>query len=167
LQREVDENVGAVSVITLNEVEKLTYLDMVLKETLRLYPVGKLTARETSKEYCLGGYQLPPGTDMIVSFYATSRIEQNITKATEFLPERYDVGNSEKFSKYAATPFSAGPHTCIGRKFAEIEIKVMIAKIMQIFDFELVPGQSSELEGSSTLQMKSGVKCFFRQRKME
>ncbi|XP_033735075.1 cholesterol 24-hydroxylase-like isoform X2 [Pecten maximus] len=66
LQREVDENVGAVSVITLNDLEKLPYLDMVLKETLRLYPVAKTTFRETTKDYILGGHLLPMGTDMLI-----------------------------------------------------------------------------------------------------
>ncbi|XP_021351562.1 cholesterol 24-hydroxylase-like [Mizuhopecten yessoensis] len=66
LQKEVDENVGAVSVISLNEIEKLPYLDMVLKETLRLYPIAKTTIRETASDYNLGGHLLPAGTDMLV-----------------------------------------------------------------------------------------------------
>ncbi|XP_021344590.1 cytochrome P450 3A6-like, partial [Mizuhopecten yessoensis] len=148
LQIEIDENVGAVSVITLNELEKLPYLDMVLKETLRLYPVAKATFRETASDYNLGGHLIPGGTDMFVSFYATSRSEQNVRNPTEFLPERFHSDSSESFSKYASTPFSAGPHTCIGRKFAEIEMKIMIAKIIQNFDFELIPGQTCELTDS-------------------
>ncbi|XP_069117513.1 cholesterol 24-hydroxylase-like isoform X2 [Argopecten irradians] len=167
LQHEIDENVGSVSVISLGEIEKLSYLDMVLKETLRLYPVGKLTARETVKDYSLGGHFLPTETNMIVSFYATSRTKQNIKDPEKFIPERFDFDNSEKFNKYASTPFSTGPHTCIGRKFAEIEMKITIAKIMQNFEFELVPGQSGELDKSSILQMKDGVHCFFRQRQVE
>ncbi|XP_021347960.1 cholesterol 24-hydroxylase-like isoform X2 [Mizuhopecten yessoensis] len=164
LQREIDENVGAVSVISLNEIEKLPYLDMVLKETLRLYPVGKGTFRETIKDYNLGGHLIPAGTDMMVSFYATSRAEQNVRDPTKFSPERFHIDSSEKFSKYASTPFSAGPHTCIGKKFAEIQIKITIAKIMQNFDFELVTGQSCDLADNAVLQAKDGVKCFFRPR---
>ncbi|XP_069117511.1 cholesterol 24-hydroxylase-like isoform X2 [Argopecten irradians] len=167
LQHEIDENVGSVSVISLDEIEKLPYLDMVLKETLRLYPVAKQTARETAKDYNLGGHFLPAGTDMIVSFYGTSRIDQNINIPTKFRPERFGIGNSDRFNKYASTPFSSGPHTCIGRKFAEIEIKVTMAKIMQNFDFELLPGQSSELENSVTLQMRGGIHCVFRPRQKE
>ncbi|XP_021364558.1 cholesterol 24-hydroxylase-like [Mizuhopecten yessoensis] len=165
LQREIDENVGAVSVITLNELEKLPYLDMALKETLRLYPVGKTTFRETIKDHVLGGHLIPAGTDMMVSFYATSRAEQNVRNPKTFIPERFHSDSLEKLSKYASTPFSVGPHTCIGKKFAEIEIKIMIAKIMQSFDFELIPNQTSEIQDNATIQPKSGVKCFFRPRR--
>ncbi|XP_021364556.1 cholesterol 24-hydroxylase-like [Mizuhopecten yessoensis] len=161
LQREIDENVGAVSGISLNEIEKLSYLDMVLKETLRLYPVGKATFRGTIRDYNLGGHLIPAGTDMMVSFYATSRAGQNIRDPTKFSPERFHIDSSDKFSKYASTPFSAGPHTCIGKKFTEIQIKITISKIMQNFDFELVPGQTCDLADNATLQAKDGVKCFF------
>ncbi|XP_033734282.1 cholesterol 24-hydroxylase-like isoform X1 [Pecten maximus] len=167
LQREIDEHVGAVSVITLNELEKLSYLDMVLKETLRLYPLNKITSRETKYEFRLGDHLIPANTDMIVSFYATSRLEKNFTEPTKFMPERFQIDSSEKFSKYAYTPFSIGPRICIGKKFAEIEIKITIVKIMQNIDFELVPGQSAELLDTAALRLKSGTMCLLRQRKME
>ncbi|OWF36169.1 Cholesterol 24-hydroxylase [Mizuhopecten yessoensis] len=165
LQKEVDENVGAVAVITFDELVKLPYLDMVLKETLRLYPVVKSSFRETATDYVLGGHHIPAGTDMVASFYATSRSEQNITNPSEFMPERFDVDSPEKFSKFVSTPFSTGPHTCIGKKFAEIEMKIIIVKIMQNFDFELIPGQTCEIQDNTLLQPKSGVKCFLRPRK--
>ncbi|XP_060075402.1 cholesterol 24-hydroxylase-like [Ylistrum balloti] len=165
LQREIDENIGAVSVITLNELEKLPYLDMVLKETLRLYPVAKMTFRETAKDCSLGGHCIPEGTDMLISFYATSRANQNVTDPTKFLPERFDKNSPEKLHKYASTPFSAGPHTCIGKKFAEIQMKIIIAKIMQNFDFELIPDQPYELIDQTTIHAKSGVMCCLSQRK--
>ncbi|OWF41183.1 Cholesterol 24-hydroxylase [Mizuhopecten yessoensis] len=165
LQKEIDDNIGAVSVVTLNELEKLPYLDMVLKETLRLYPVVKVSFRETTTDYKLGGHHIPAGTDMVISFYATSRSEQNIRQPLDFLPERFDNDSSERISKYAVTPFSAGPHTCIGKKYAEMEMKIIIAKIMQNFDFELIPGQTSEVQGNVFIQPKSEVKCFLRPRK--
>ncbi|XP_033733675.1 cholesterol 24-hydroxylase-like [Pecten maximus] len=155
------------SVITLNELEKLLYLDMVLKETLRLYPVAKTTFRETVKDYILGGHCVPAGTDMMISFYATSRAEQNVANPTKFLPERFDRNSPEKLRRYVSTPFSVGPHICIGKKFAEIEMKIMIAKIMQNFDFELVPGQTFEIQDNATIQPKDGVKCFFRRRNID
>ncbi|XP_069117549.1 cholesterol 24-hydroxylase-like isoform X2 [Argopecten irradians] len=166
LQKEIDENAGAVSVITLKELEKLPYLDMVMKETLRLYPIAKNTFRETTKDVRFGPHLIPEGTDMLVSFYAASRMEQNVTNPSKFIPERFDSKNPEKFSKYTSTPFSAGPHTCIGKKFAEIEIKIVIAKIMQHLDFELVPGQSTEIMEHTTISAKDGVKCYFRPRRV-
>ncbi|XP_021351563.1 cholesterol 24-hydroxylase-like [Mizuhopecten yessoensis] len=165
LQREIDENIGAVSVISLDELEKLPYLDLVLKETQRLYPVAKMTARHTFKDRMVGGHLIPAGTDMMISFYATSRAEQNVRNPTKFIPERFHIDSSEKFSKYASTPFAVGPHACIGKKFAQIEMKIIIAKILQNFDFELIPGQSCELKDVTLIQPKDGAKCFFRPRR--
>ncbi|XP_069110338.1 cholesterol 24-hydroxylase-like, partial [Argopecten irradians] len=165
-QQEVDENVGSISVVTTNEFEKLTYLDMVLKETLRLYPVAKTTFRETAKDYKLGAHCIPAGTDMMVSFYATSRVEHNVRDPTQFRPDRFDRNSTEKPCKYVSTPFSAGPHICIGKTFAEMAKKtIIIVKIMQNFEFELAPGQNKRNKGTmQTIQPKDGVKCYFRQR---
>ncbi|XP_060072797.1 cholesterol 24-hydroxylase-like [Ylistrum balloti] len=167
LQREIDENIGTMSVITLNELEKLPYLDMVFKETLRLYPIAKASYRETKNDYSLGDHVIPAGTDMLVSFYGASRSERNVKNPLTFSPERFLSDSPEEVNKYVSTPFSAGPHTCIGKKFAEIQVKITIAKIIQKFDFDLKPGQSSEIIDHLTIQLKDGAVCFFRHRKLQ
>ncbi|XP_033734281.1 cholesterol 24-hydroxylase-like [Pecten maximus] len=165
LQEEIDTNVAAVSVITPDEIDDLPYLDMVMKETLRLYPIIKSTYRETGRECNIGGYTLPIGTDIVVSFYATSRSSKTLTDPHLFIPERFDSKAKERVATYVSTPFSAGPHTCIGKKFAQIETKIIMAKIIQTFDFELVPGQAMGTIDKTMLHPAGGATCFLRQRK--
>ncbi|OWF45038.1 Cholesterol 24-hydroxylase [Mizuhopecten yessoensis] len=164
LQDEIDTNVAAVSVLTSAELDDLPYLDMVMKETLRLYPIVKQTFRETVRNERLGEFSLPAGTDIMVSFYANGRSTKTLTNPSQFLPERFDPKANERVGTYVYTPFSAGPHTCIGKKFAEIETKIIMAKIIQNFDFELVPGQPMGVIDCGTLRILGGAKCFLRPR---
>ncbi|XP_033734290.1 cholesterol 24-hydroxylase-like [Pecten maximus] len=165
LQEEIDTNVAAMSVLTPADLDDLPYLDMVMKETLRLYPIVKATYREAVRDCSLEGHDIPIGSDIMVSFYATSRSEKNFGNPHQFVPERFDPKANERVSAYATTPFSAGPHSCIGKKFAEIETKIIMAKIMQNFDFELVPGQPMGFIDGGTLRIKGGSMCFLRPRK--
>lgn len=73
LQQEIDSNIGAMSVITPREIDNLPYLDMVMKESLRMYPVAKFSSRETAHEHEIGGYKLPAGTDIMVCWYLIYR----------------------------------------------------------------------------------------------
>ncbi|XP_033734288.1 cholesterol 24-hydroxylase-like [Pecten maximus] len=164
LQKEIDDNVAAVAVLTPAELDDLPYLDMVMKETLRIYPIGLATYRKTQHDTSIGGNPIPDGTELLVSFYATSRSEKNFTNALQFIPERFGPNANERVGVYASTPFSVGPHSCIGKKIAEIETKIIIAKIMQHFDFELVPGQPMGVIDGGTLRIAGGCMCLLRPR---
>ncbi|CAJ0933659.1 unnamed protein product [Ranitomeya imitator] len=56
-------------------------------------------------------------------------------------------------------PFSLGPRSCIGQVFSQMEAKVVMAKLLQIFEFQLTDGQSFDMVDSGTLQPKDGVMC--------
>ncbi|XP_060075401.1 cholesterol 24-hydroxylase-like, partial [Ylistrum balloti] len=165
LQQEIDDNVAAVSVLTPSELDDLPYLDMVMKETLRLYPIAKATYREMARDCSLGGYHVPVGTDVVVSFYATGRSSKTLTNPHLFIPERFEPTANERVGRYVSTPFSVGPHTCIGRKFAQIETKIMMTKIVQNFDFELVPDQPMGIIDNTTLRLAGGAICYLRPRR--
>lgn len=165
LQEEIDSNVASLSVLTPADLDDLPYLDMVVKETLRLFPVIKQTFRETGRDCNIGGYKLPIKTDLVVSFYATSRSPKTWTDPELFIPERFDPKRNEKIGSYMSTPFSAGPHTCIGKKFALIETKILMAKMVQNFDFELVPNQPMGVIDKTMLHPAGGAMCLLRPRK--
>ncbi|CDQ95515.1 unnamed protein product [Oncorhynchus mykiss] len=65
---------------------------------------------------------------------------------------------------YCYYPFALGPRSCLGQSFAQMEAKVVMAKLLQRFDFSLLPGQSFDLLDTGTLRPKSGVVCNIRHR---
>lgn len=159
LRKEVNNVVGVKSFIKMDDVNKMTYLDMVIKETLRLYPPAPNTFRETMHEIDILGYKIPVGTPIMMSTYVSSRLEEFFPDPLKFDPERFNPEAESKIPSYTYYPFSLGPRTCIGKNFAEVEAKIILAKIMQRFNFELDPDQSFEIEERATLKPKGGVMC--------
>ncbi len=123
---------------TFEDLAELPLLDQVIKESLRLFPPAPLNHRITARDSELGQYQIPTGTEVLSSIYHTHRMPEVYTDPLLFKPERWaslDPG------PYAYNPFSAGPRMCIGATFAQFEIKVVLATLLQRFRLELVPNQ--------------------------
>ncbi|HEX3853140.1 MAG TPA: cytochrome P450 [Polyangiaceae bacterium] len=123
---------------SFEDLADLPLLDHVVKESLRLFPPAPLNHRITARDSELGDYRIPSGTEILSSIYHTHRMPELYTEPLCFMPERWaklDPG------PYAYNPFSAGPRMCIGATFAQFEIKVVLAILLQRFRLELVPNQ--------------------------
>lgn len=114
---------------TMNDLRGMRYLEMCIKETMRLYPSVPLIARRISEDIPMGKRILPAGSDVIILPYATHRLPHIFEDPEKFNPERFSPENCEKRHPYAFLPFSAGPRNCIGHKFAIIEMKTVISKV--------------------------------------
>ncbi|XP_042338574.1 cholesterol 24-hydroxylase-like [Plectropomus leopardus] len=79
-----------------------------------------------------------------------------------FDPDRFHPDAPKPY--YCYYPFALGPRSCLGQTFAQMEAKVVMAKLLQRFDFSLVPGQTFDVEDTGTLRPKSGVVCSVRHR---
>uniref|UniRef100_A0A3Q3R6P2 Cytochrome P450, family 46, subfamily A, polypeptide 1, tandem duplicate 4 n=1 Tax=Monopterus albus TaxID=43700 RepID=A0A3Q3R6P2_MONAL len=91
------------------------------------------------------------------SSYATGRMEKFFKDPLTFDPDRFHPDAPKPY--YCYYPFSLGPRSCLGQNFAQMEAKVVMAKLLQRFDFTLAPGQTFDLLDTSTLRPKSGVVC--------
>ncbi|XP_033113129.1 cytochrome P450 27C1-like [Anneissia japonica] len=129
------ELVSVLNGAPLNEdnINQLPYLRSVIRETLRLYPAGPNNSRIPQKDITLGGFNIPKGTNILMANYAMSRNEENFEDANEFKPERWLRGNESKINKFASLPFGYGTRMCIGKRLAEMEVKISISKICQRF----------------------------------
>lgn len=129
---------------TMKDIRDMRYLEQCIKETLRLYPSVPLIARKATEVVRCGKYTIPCGSNILVFPYATHRLEAIYPEPERYDPDRFSPEQCEKRHPYAFIPFSAGPRNCIGYKFAFIEMKAVISKILR--EFELLP-----IEGKTKL----------------
>ncbi|XP_042521255.1 cytochrome P450 714C2-like [Macadamia integrifolia] len=121
---------------------KLKTLTMVIQETMRLYPPSSFVAREALEQISLGGgVDIPKGVNLWIPIPTLHR-NPDIwgTDAHEFKPERFTNGilGACKLPQ-AYIPFGLGPRTCLGQKFAMIELKVLLSLLLSKFSFSLSP----------------------------
>ncbi|KYN08578.1 PREDICTED: cytochrome P450 4c3-like [Cyphomyrmex costatus] len=121
--------------ITLENIQKLTWLDACIKEQWRLYPVAPLIARQIYKPIEIMGNQIPPGSTVLVNSYLLHRDDRYFPEPHVYRPERF-LSDGPKLPPYAFIPFSAGSRNCIGWKFATLVIKVAILSLIKAFHVE-------------------------------
>ncbi|XP_061468107.1 cholesterol 24-hydroxylase isoform X1 [Rhineura floridana] len=163
LQAEVDEVIGMKRDVAYEDLAQLKYLSQVLKEVLRLYPPAPGTVRWTGKEHIIEGISIPANTTVFFSTYAMGRMERFFKDALVFDPDRFSKDQPRPYFSYF--PFSLGPRSCIGQIFAQMEAKVVMAKFLQRFEFQLVPPQSFNIMDTGTLKPFDAVVCRLRPRR--
>uniref|UniRef100_A0AAY5L7U9 Cholesterol 24-hydroxylase n=1 Tax=Esox lucius TaxID=8010 RepID=A0AAY5L7U9_ESOLU len=134
----------------------------VLKETLRLYPTAPGTSRSIPKNIVIDGIHIPAGTTCFFNSYVCGRMDKFFEDPLKFDPERFHPDAAKPY--YCYYPFALGPRSCLGQNFAQMEAKVVMAKLLQRFDFSLLPGQSFDILDTGSLRPKSRVMCNIRHR---
>ncbi|MFI9385906.1 cytochrome P450 [Kutzneria sp. NPDC052558] len=117
--------------IEFADLDRLTTLDLVMKEAMRINaPVGSL-ARETVRDTEILGHHIPAGTIVMTSTYATQRLADVWPKPDEFDPGRFAEDRREdKVHRYAWAPFGGGAHKCIGLHFGVMEVKAIMHQLL-------------------------------------
>ena len=123
--------------VSLRDLGELKYLECVIKESLRLYPPVPIIGRYFTEDVIIRGNKIPAGTNFTVGIYVTLRDPMYFPEPDSFKPERFLDDSINKMHAYAYIPFSAGPRNCIGQKFALLEMKSTISKVLR--HFELLP----------------------------
>lgn len=159
---EVDRELGT-GEPTLKEINQLHYLEQVLKETLRLFPPIHVGNRIANMDINLGGCPVAEGSRVMLSYYLTQRDEETWNQAEKFNPDRFDRKNNFERSPFSYLPFGGGPRNCIGAAFAQIESRLVLARILQNFNLELISGSVSKHMGA-TLEPTPGVMMRLQKR---
>ncbi|KAK2883718.1 hypothetical protein Q8A67_017355 [Cirrhinus molitorella] len=146
--------------ISLNALCVFDSMLQVLKETLRLYPTAPTTNRWLHEDMVINGLKIPGGCSVAFSSYVSQRMDLYFKDPLKFDPERFDVNAPKPY--YCYYPFTLGPRTCLGQVFSQMEAKVVLAKLLQRFEFSLVPGQSFDIKDTGALRPKSGVICYIK-----
>ncbi|MDP3562084.1 MAG: cytochrome P450 [Legionellaceae bacterium] len=126
----------------ISNLDKLVYLDAVIKEALRITPIIPNMVRVSNQPYQLNEYTLPKGTIISLCTYLAHHDPDNWTEPHKFMPERF-LNSTE--NPYTHLPFGRGIKRCIGSAFAQYEMKIIIAQILMHTELALIDNYTTKL----------------------
>ncbi|XP_044728535.1 cytochrome P450 4C1-like isoform X2 [Chrysoperla carnea] len=121
--------------IDFDDLPKLKYMEMVIKESMRLIATGPIIAREVSQDIKTGNNIIPKGATVAIPIFAIHRNYKYWKNPLKFDPERFTPENIKNQHPYAFIPFSAGPRNCIGIRYAWILMKATLATLLSRYEF--------------------------------
>ncbi len=145
---------------TFADLPRLTYMQQVIHEILRLYPAAYLFAREAVTNDVIDGYPIPAKILIFITPYITHRDPKYWPDPERFDPQRFTPENIANRPRHVYYPFGEGPHLCIGNNFALMEMQLILTMALQRFSLRLVPNQTVALRPEATLRSKHGMKMI-------
>jgi len=161
---EVRAEIAALGVerVSMADLARLPLLGRVVAETLRLYPPAWVFDRSPLTDITVGGYRIPRGANVLLSPWVVHRDPRVWDDPDAFRPERFADGAAPPRSAYL--PFGDGPRICVGNRFAEAEIRIVLATLLPRVELSLEKGQTVRPEGDATLRPRGGLRMVVRRR---
>src|SRR5207249_3778262 len=150
LHDEVDSVLGS-RLPTLDDLARLPYTEMVLSESMRLFPPVWFLGRRVLQPYEVGGFTIPKGSFVVLSQYVTHNDPRFYPNPDTFDPERWTPEARATRPRFAFFPFGAGVRRCIGDSFGWTEGRLVLAVVAQRWMMRLVSGHPVAVEAVSTL----------------
>lgn len=141
---------------TMADLGRLPLLGQVVKETLRLYPPAWVFDRSPLHDVVVGGYAIPKGANVLLSPWVVHRDPAVWPEPEQFRPERFADGAAPPRTAYL--PFGDGPRICVGNRFAEAEIALVLATILPRVDLSNMDSSPAKPEGDATLRPRGGLR---------
>jgi cytochrome P450 len=152
---------------TAEDLPRLHYVEMVMAESMRLYPPAWAMGRYARNDFQLGEYRLPARTTVLISQFVTHRDPRYFPDPLRFDPQRFTAEAKSKRAKFTYFPFGAGVRQCIGESFAWMEGVLVLATFLQKWKLRLVPNQCVEPQPLITLRPKYGMRMQVEARPLE
>ncbi|XP_063837965.1 cytochrome P450 6B5-like [Ostrinia nubilalis] len=155
--------------ITYEVVDKLVYLNMIINEAMRKYPLISSFQRECARDTVLpvGNLKVEKGVLMVIPVFAIHRDEKLFPNPEKFDPERFAPENAANFPKFGYMPFGEGKRTCIGSRYARIQVVTGLAFLLRSFTlkpqkyepkrFEKSPFSTRDTEAKYELVLRENV----------
>lgn len=152
---EVDAQIGA-NQPNFDNVARLDFLEQVTNEALRLYPPIHVGNRTAAVDLEFEGWRIPAGTRVMYSIYLSHRQARYWPEPDRFMPERFSSEGRKNQVPYTFVPFGGGPRNCIGLAFANVEVKIILARLLQRFRLSFLQHPVYPNMGA-TLEPRPGV----------
>jgi cytochrome P450 len=148
----------------MEDVPHLPYTEMVVAESIRLYPPAWAIGRRALVEQPIGKYVVPANSIVLLSPFMTHRDARFFPDPARFDPDRWTSEAKQSRPQYAYFPFGGGPRRCIGESFAWAEAILVLAVLASRWRAHLVPGRKVEPKALITLRPKNGVRVTIERR---
>ncbi|XP_075156887.1 cytochrome P450 4g1-like [Haematobia irritans] len=152
---------------TFADTMEMKYLERVIMETLRLYPPVPLIARRTDHDVKLssGPYVVPKGTTVVILQYAVHRNPTYFPNPKNFDPDNFLPERMANRHYYSFIPFSAGPRSCVGRKYAMLKLKILLSTIIRNYAIDSKKTEADfKLQADIILKMENGFNILLERR---
>lgn len=175
IRHELDKVLGPINLngdeslnekISIEQLKELKYLDRVIKESLRMWPSIPFVARQMTEDIVVGNkYLVPKGSTCMIFTHALHNNPKYYPKPEIFDPDRFLPENSIARHPFAYIPFSAGPRNCIGQKFAQLEVKVILAKVIRNYNIRTFDHRDKlAVVGELVLRSRNGLRVKLNRR---
>jgi len=129
-----------------NDLSMFKYTEMVMKETMRLFPVAPIVVRKANDEIKLTTCIIPKDAGIVISTISTHRDPELYADPLKFDPERFLPEETKKRHPYAYYPFTLGPRSCIGQKYGYMFVKAVISLIVRKYRIETTYKSVEDIE---------------------
>ncbi|KAJ1526581.1 hypothetical protein ONE63_008167 [Megalurothrips usitatus] len=155
--------------VTFQDTLEMKYLERCLMETLRIYPPVPVIARRLREETALPtGYTIPAGCTIIIPIIRIHRNPHIYPDPDAFNPDNFLPEASASRHYYSFIPFSAGPRSCVGRKYAILKLKILLSTILRNYRVHTaVPEKDWQMTGDIILKRADGFRISLQSRKRE
>ncbi|KAK2652226.1 hypothetical protein Ddye_012082 [Dipteronia dyeriana] len=161
VRAEVKQVCGGDKTPSVDHLPKLTLLNMVINESLRLYPPATVLPRMAFEDIKLGDLLIPKGLSIWIPVLAIHHSEELWGKdVNEFNPDRFSFRPFSPGRHFM--PFAAGPRNCVGQSFAMMEAKIILAMLISKFSFNISDNYRHAPVVVLTIKPKYGVQVYLK-----
>ncbi|XP_058806266.1 cytochrome P450 4C1-like [Phymastichus coffea] len=153
--------------VKYEDLYRMEYTERVIKETMRIFPVGPLLVRRVTDDLNIGEFTLTKGSSVVLGIIKTHRNEEIWKDPMTFNPDRFLPEECAKRHPYAYIPFSAGPRNCLGIKYAMLAMKVLLATVVRKYIIKkdnVLPIQDIKLKADIMLKPVDVIKIRIERR---
>jgi cytochrome P450 len=142
---------------TYDDYDNLIYVNGVISEALRLHPPVPFIPKMARKDTVVNGTKIPKGTKVFLDTYSVHRSPSYWTDPDKFEPDRFNTEKNGKLVPFSYAPFALGARKCIGSFFSQLEMMVILSKLLQKYKIVALPETSNPIQDSLfvTLQPKN------------
>ncbi|XP_075214605.1 cytochrome P450 6j1-like isoform X2 [Lycorma delicatula] len=141
VQQKLRDEILNTTDITVDAVNKMEYMEMVISEIGRYISVVSYLGRTCTEKVTLGSTEIEPGTSILIPVYALHHDPEYFPNSENFNPENFSEENKKKRHKFAYLPFGQGPRICLGMKHSLTTIKLVLCYLLK--EYEILPGKDT------------------------